>query len=222
MDSAAITDITAMSDKVFLTGYFSNPSLRMQNCTFDSATVLEGPPANTRPTTVFECAIIGSDPPTGTPNSASKTEFAISGSTSTDVSTGTFVSNTLSSISLFTAAYNGSGSLAWLRTASEGAIRPRAIASLQPALGGKALQGPWGGGVGDQSVAGRNQASCLPPQNPNASLLLSLSPLSCPPARCAFAVPQSYDLPCTQLSSLAKNRAALLIDKQCAWSRELG
>jgi hypothetical protein len=174
MDSAAITDITAMSDKVYLTGYFTNPSLRLQNCTFDSATVLEGPPANTRPTTLFECAIIGGDPVVA--NSASKTEFAISGSTSTDVSVGTFATaNT--ALALFTAAYNGSGSLAWLRTASEGAIRPRAIASLQPALGGKALRGPWGGGVNDQSVAGRNQARAAPrlPRSPLSSLCLALA-----------------------------------------------
>ena len=143
-----------MNDQVFLTGYFTNPGLRLQNCTFDAATVLEGPPANTLPNTLFECAVIGGAPVVA--NSAAKTEFLVSGSTSTDVSVGTVGGTT--SHALFTAAYNGSGSLSWLSYASEGAIVPRAIAALRPSLGNRALQGPWGGGVADPSVPGYNQA----------------------------------------------------------------
>ena len=77
------------------------------------------------------------------------------GTISTDVGVDPVGNST--TLALLTAAYNGSGSLVWLRTASEGSVRPRAIASLVPSLGGKALQGEWGGTVGSPSIPGRNQ-----------------------------------------------------------------
>ena len=52
-----ITAVTTMDDMVFVTGTYgyhpsatANVVLRFQNCTFDSATVSQGPPANTQPT----------------------------------------------------------------------------------------------------------------------------------------------------------------------------
>jgi hypothetical protein len=163
MDSASIVDLAAANDQVFLTGVFTNPGLRLQNCSFDAATVLEGPPANTLPVTLFECAVIGGVPVAA--NGDAKTEFIISGSTSTDVAVGAVGATT--SMALFTAAYNGSGALSWLSYAAEGAIRPRAMASLRPSFGNAALRGPWGGGVDDPSVPGQNQVPLHPPlQNP--------------------------------------------------------
>eukprot|EP00292_Cryptomonas_paramecium_P001391 CAMPEP_0113729228 /NCGR_PEP_ID=MMETSP0038_2-20120614/42415_1 /TAXON_ID=2898 /ORGANISM="Cryptomonas paramecium" /LENGTH=2134 /DNA_ID=CAMNT_0000661011 /DNA_START=259 /DNA_END=6663 /DNA_ORIENTATION=+ /assembly_acc=CAM_ASM_000170 len=154
LDNGLVEDLAAMDDKVFLTGLFRNPGLRLQNCSFDAATVLEGPPANTQPTVVFECAVNGGLPVVS--NDGTKAEYLLSGSTSTDVSVGT-VGTTTTTMAIFTAAYNGSGSLVWLQYASEGAVRPRAIASLSPSIGAKALRGEWGGTKQDPSVPGRNQ-----------------------------------------------------------------
>ena len=61
-NAGEITAVTTMDDMVFVTGTFGLNSphntattkvkLRLQNCTFDAATVAQGPPANTQPTVV--------------------------------------------------------------------------------------------------------------------------------------------------------------------------
>jgi hypothetical protein len=144
-----------MRDTVFMTGGMISSDTRAQNCSFDSATVTEGPPDNTQPITVFECAVIGTLPPVANPNGASKTEFAIAGSSSTDVSFGSLKSTT--TWGMYTLAYNGSGSLLWTHVVHGGAIFPKAILAMDPSIGGAPLAGKWGVGVDSESLPSRDQ-----------------------------------------------------------------
>jgi len=128
LDSSSIQGIAVMRDTVYLTGGVTTSGTRVQNCTFDSATVTEGPPENTHPITVFECALIGALPPVPTSprsptwaNGAAKTEFAISGSSSTDVTLGDLKATT--TWGMVTLAYNASGSLMWKHVTDGGAGR---------------------------------------------------------------------------------------------------
>ena len=49
MDSSSIEGVAVMRDAIFLTGGVTTSGARAQNCSFDSATVTEGPPENTHP-----------------------------------------------------------------------------------------------------------------------------------------------------------------------------
>ena len=168
MDSSSIEGVAVMRDAIFLTGGVTTSGARAQNCSFDSATVTEGPPENTHPVTVFECAVVGTDPPTDSANGASKTDHAIAGSTPTDVSFGTLSGTT--TWGMYTAAYNGSGALLWTQVAYGGAIFPKAIVVVDPSIGGKPLAGVWGGSVTSKSVASRSQ----PPDGTSAQDVGSL------------------------------------------------
>jgi hypothetical protein len=162
MDSSSIAGLAVMRDTIFLTGAVTSSGTRVQNCTFDSATVTEGPPENTHPITVFECAVIGSQPPVPTnarnptwANGAAKTEFAIAGSSSTDVSFGALTATT--TWGMYALAYNGSGSLVWSHVTHGGAIFPKAIVAVDPSIGGTPLAGKWGGTVQSRSEPSRSQ-----------------------------------------------------------------
>jgi len=162
MDSSSIDGIAVMRDAVFLTGGVTTSGTRAQNCTFESATVTEGPPENTHPITVFECAVIGALPPVPSAarnptwsNGAAKTEFAVAGSSSTDKSFGALQSST--TWGMFTVAYNGSGSLMWTHLTDGGAIFPKAILAMDPSIGGTPLAGKWGGTVDSRSLPSRSQ-----------------------------------------------------------------
>jgi len=162
MDSSNIKGLAVMRDTVFLIGSVTTSGTRVQNCSFDSATVTEGPPENTHPISVFECAVIGSLPAVPTnarspswANGAHKTEFAIAGSSSTDVSLGTLKAST--TWGMYTIAYNGSGSLVWSHVADGGALFPKAIIAMDPSIGGAPLAGKWGGTLDSQSTSSRSQ-----------------------------------------------------------------
>lgn len=133
-DSSSIQELAVMRDTIFMTVCMITSDTRAQNCSFDSATVTEGPPDNTQPIMVFECAVIGTLPPVVNPNGASKTECAIAGSSSTDVSFGSLKSTT--TWGMYTLAYNGSGSLLWTHVVHVGAIFPKAILAMDPSIGG--------------------------------------------------------------------------------------
>ena len=150
LDSSSIQGIALMRDTVYLTGGVTTSGTRVQNCTFDSATVTEGPPENTHSITVFECALIGALPPVPTvpraptwANGAAKTEFAIGGSASTDVTLGDLKATT--TWGMYTLAYNGSGSLMWKHVTDGGAIFPKSILAMDPSIGGSPPAGKWGG-----------------------------------------------------------------------------
>lgn len=162
LDSTSIEGIAVMQDAVFLTGGVTTSNTRVQNCTFDSATVTEGPPENTHPITVFECAVIGALPPVPSAarsptwgNGAAKTEFAIAGSSSTDLTFEALHAST--TWGMYTLAYNGSGSLMWSHVTHGGAIFPKAILAMDPSIGGSPLAGKWGGTVNSRSVPSRSQ-----------------------------------------------------------------
>jgi len=162
MDASNIKGLAVMRDTVFLIGSVTTSGTRVQNCSFDSATVTEGPPENTHPISVFECAVIGSLPAVPTnarspswANGAHKTEFAIAGSSSTDVSLGTLKAST--TWGMYTIAYNGSGSLVWSHVADGGALFPKAIIAMDPSIGGAPLAGKWGGTLDSQSTSSRSQ-----------------------------------------------------------------
>ena len=162
MDSSSIAGLAVMRDTIFLTGTVTSSGTRVQNCSFDSATVTEGPPENTHPVTVFECAVVGSLPPVPTnarsptwANGAAKTEFAIAGSSPTDVSFGAIKGST--SWGMYVVAYNGSGSVVWSHLTDGGAIFPKAIVAVDPSIGGTPLAGKWDATIHSRSEPSRSQ-----------------------------------------------------------------
>ncbi|EKX32348.1 hypothetical protein GUITHDRAFT_121489 [Guillardia theta CCMP2712] len=155
LDAATIAAMSVADDKVFLTGLATQSYLRVQNCSFDSATVLEGPPANTQPTQVFECANVGTSLMGPTTYDPSSVALVAQGSNKSDASVGMLKAFT--GWGMYTLAYNGSGAATWLQQASGGTIRPRAIVAVEPSIGGRALESQWGGTPDSRSLPSRNQ-----------------------------------------------------------------
>jgi len=152
LDSATIAGIAVADDKLFVTGLATQSYLRVQNCSFDSATVLEGPPANTQPIQVFECANVGASLSS---NDHSSVALVAQGSNKSDAAVGELKAFT--GWGMYTLAYNGSGAVSWLQQASGGTFRPRAIAAVEPSVGGRALESQWGGTTDSRSLPSRNQ-----------------------------------------------------------------
>jgi hypothetical protein len=152
--------------------------LRLQNCTFDSATVSEGPPANTAPTvtTLKKLCRSQSSRATMRPNALLPGETVQKYEGGEDVFFGVtaaasdyIVSNTVpedyvevnveiaaaatTKSYMFTAAYDGSGSLVWYHytrahtpvagTAANVMIQPTAMTHVRPSIGNKPLRGYW-------------------------------------------------------------------------------
>jgi len=150
-----ITAVTTMDDMVFVTGTFgyhaarsvvgvtaktADVKLRLQNCTFDSATVSQGPPANTQPTVTTLKKLCRTQIIARTKNTAmnqllpGETVQRLEGGVDTftgvtaaasdyivantvdedfvDVNVVAFAASPTTSL-MFTAAYDGSGKLVW-------------------------------------------------------------------------------------------------------------
>mmetsp|Transcript_32310 Transcript_32310/g.75480 ORF Transcript_32310/g.75480 Transcript_32310/m.75480 type:complete len:2927 (-) Transcript_32310:112-8892(-) len=195
-DSGLIKAVETVDDLVFVAGTFgknqwgigtTNVQLRLQNCSFDSSPVAQGPPANSQPKVVTLkklCRMqtttltdLGSFPvqqvndlmltggtraQTGA-RSATTHDFGILNTLATDYVELPTVAATAAAQDMYVAAYDGSGSLVWYHyTSPSGAagtysIEPTAIASVQPAIGNKPLTGHWKVASDRESLEGRGQ-----------------------------------------------------------------
>ena len=143
-----ITAVTTMDDMVFVTGTYgyhasatSNVVLRLQNCTFDSATVAQAPPANTEPTVTTLKKLCRTQAVVRTANTAinqllpgetvqklesgsdtfvgvvanGNSDYIVENTVAedyVDVGTAAFAADPTKGL-MFTAAYDGSGRLVW-------------------------------------------------------------------------------------------------------------
>jgi hypothetical protein len=194
-DSGLITAVEAVDDVVFVAGTYgknhytaagNNVELRLQNCSFDSATVGEGPPANSQPKVVTlkklcrmqstAASAIGAFPvqsindlmggstraETGA-TAASTQDFGILNTSRTEYVQLPARAASATKQDMYVAAYDGSGSLLWYHytepsgTSPSYSIEPTAIASVQPAIGNKPLTGHWKAMSDSLSMEGRRQ-----------------------------------------------------------------
>uniref|UniRef100_A0A7S0YYW7 Laminin IV type A domain-containing protein n=1 Tax=Hemiselmis tepida TaxID=464990 RepID=A0A7S0YYW7_9CRYP len=194
-DSGLIKAVAAVDDMVIVAGTFgknqwtsgtNSVALRLQNCTFDTSAVAQGPPANAQPTVVTLkklCRMqsttltdIGSFPVQGVNDlmsagtktqtgarSTTAQDFGILSTLSTDFVALPAQAASATTNDMYVAAYDGSGSLLWYHYTSVSGgsiaytIEPTAIASVQPAIGNKPLTGHWKTLSDRYSLRGRGQ-----------------------------------------------------------------
>mmetsp|Transcript_4235 Transcript_4235/g.10192 ORF Transcript_4235/g.10192 Transcript_4235/m.10192 type:complete len:2463 (-) Transcript_4235:343-7731(-) len=178
-ESGTITGITTMNDMVYVVGsYGTNAAatgavtMRLQNCTFDSANVLEGPPENTAPIvttykklcrtqdiSLTDVGLLEVQTANSQITGETKTLVGVQGSGTPDYDVqGTIASDYVELPAVVTgpaigrmyvAAYDGSGMLVWyhfvdaVSTDTAFSIAATAITHVIPAIGNKPLTGYW-------------------------------------------------------------------------------
>jgi len=178
-ESGEITGVTTMDDMVYVTGTFGYDAtstdpvkIRLQNCTFDTSPMTQGPPVNTPPTvltlkklcqmqsiTLTNVGLfptqdvnnqIGTNPTTAQTGvvSSAQSYAVLSTLASEYVELGNTPSASATTKYMYVAAYDGSGALEWFHfTETAGGtnfeITPVAMTSVKPAIGNKPLANYW-------------------------------------------------------------------------------
>eukprot|EP00960_Hanusia_phi_P070874 767419-Hanusia_phi.AAC.4 len=162
VSSGSISALASHNDMIFVVGTFGydtkstdQVSIRIQNCTFNTQTVSEGPPANTQPTVKTLKKLCRTQSVSASKVVSANQDYVVQNTAPSDyVQLGFTPTASSSNQSMYVAAYDATGYLVWYHYVSASTdtavdptaigfmLSPTSIAVLDPVFAGSRLQVP--------------------------------------------------------------------------------
>mmetsp|Transcript_9722 Transcript_9722/g.32526 ORF Transcript_9722/g.32526 Transcript_9722/m.32526 type:complete len:2440 (+) Transcript_9722:200-7519(+) len=162
VSSGSIAAVASHNDMIFVVGTFGHDtkttdtvSIRIQNCTFNTQTVTEGPPANTQPQVKTLKKLCRTQSVSASGVVSANQDYVVQNTVASDyVQLGYTPSASSTKQSMYVAAYDATGFLVWYHFVSASGdtvvdatqnnfiLTPTAIAFLDPVFAGSRLQVP--------------------------------------------------------------------------------